>query len=130
MRGHRAVTIDDDDRCCRGGQELIEGASMVWNEEVQAALRAWLAPSTAHTEHPLDDARFYNFIAQVWRARQGIWDETVAKERMSAAARDLHPDWPADLVSKLVETRRQQGTLILNFLASLREQGGLDTLAT
>lgn len=101
---------------------------MGWNEETQEGLRAWLAPSTAHTEHPLDSARFYRFIAQVWRVRQGIWDETLAKERMSAVARDLHPDWPESLVTEIVETRRRQGTLILDFLTSLRDQGELNTL--
>ena len=96
---------------------------MSWDEETQEALRAWLGPATAHTEHHLDNARFYKFITQVWRVCQGLWDEALARDRIAAAARELHPDWPEDLVTEIVETRRQQGTLILDFLSSLREQG-------
>jgi hypothetical protein len=101
---------------------------MEWNEQTQGALRVWISSLTAHKEHPLDDARFYQFIAQVWRVRQGLWDEALARERMKVAAQELHPDWPEDLVNKIVETRRQQGTLILDFLSSLREHGKLLSL--
>ena len=103
---------------------------MKWNEDVQAALRAWLAPSTAHKEHPVDDARFYRFIAEVWRAHHGLWDEALVRDRIAAVATVLHPDWAEEIVAKIVESRRKHGTLILDFLTSLHERNKVHTLAS
>lgn len=103
---------------------------MSWNANTMNALERWLGPSTAYKEHPLDDARFYSFVAQVWCERQGLWDESLAREEMAKAAKRLHPEWSLDLISGFVEKRHEQGTLILDFLSSLREHGEVLSVVT
>jgi hypothetical protein len=103
---------------------------MSWNTSTMKALERWLRPSTAYKEHPIDDARFYGFIAQVWFECQGLWDEDLAREEMTSTAKRLHPEWPDDLISGFVEDRKEQGTLILDFLSSLRANGEVLSVGT
>jgi hypothetical protein len=103
---------------------------MSWNASTIKALERWLAPETSYKEHPIDDARFYSFIAQLWSERPGLWDEGLAREEMTSTAKRLHPEWPDDLISEFVEDRKEQGTLILDFLSSLRDQGEVLSIDT
>lgn len=97
---------------------------MAWSNETNKALRQWLAPETAHTNHPNDEARFYYFIVCVWADEQGLWDEALAREYMKQVAVELHPEWFAPdtndedhMANKIIDDRLQKGTLILDFLS-------------
>jgi len=101
---------------------------MNWSEEIEKALQTWLAPDTAHTSHPLDDTRFYDFILQVWIDVQGIWDESMARQKIKQKAAQLHPDWSLQMIDEFIDKRRSEGTLILDFLSNVKEKGMLTKL--
>lgn len=101
---------------------------MNWSEEIEKALQTWLAPDTTHTSHPLDDARFYDFILQVWIDVQGIWDESMARQKIKQKAAQLHPDWSLQMIDEFIDKRRSEGTLILDFLSNAKEKGMLTKL--
>ena len=88
-----------------------------------AALRKWLGPETSYKWHPLDNGRFYEFIHAVWLEHQRLWDESLAREIMEREARTLHPEWGPELIGEMIEKRRSEGSLILDYLSHLREQG-------
>ena len=96
---------------------------MTWSPKTEEALRAWLAPDTAHDRNPHDDSRFYEFIFYVWIDEQGIWDEALARQKMKQKAQQLHPEWPSDMIDSFIEERRSEGTLILDFLSNAKEKG-------
>ncbi len=95
---------------------------MDWSKSTLEAMRHWLGPGTWHKTHPIDDARFFVFVASVWNDEHKIWDETVARERIRHEALRLHPG-SDDLAAKVAERRVSQGAIILDFLAHLREDG-------
>lgn len=101
---------------------------MAWSQKTQEALKAWLAPDTAHESSPHDNSRFYEFIFYVWMDEQGIWDEALARQEMKQKAQQLHPEWPSDMIGSFIEERRSEGTLILDFLSSAKEKELLSRL--
>lgn len=102
---------------------------MSWSNETQQKLRDWLGAETSYKFHPIDDERFYEFIASVWREKRGIWDESQALEAMLREAKRLHSEWGEDLIQTFVEERLSQGTLILDFLTSIEESSNISALA-
>jgi len=95
---------------------------MAWSEQSMEALRRWAAPGTWHTHHPYEDARFFAFVASVWHDIHGLWDESVAREVMTNEAKKLHSG-SDDLITEVVERRKAEGTLILDFLSHVRDEG-------
>jgi len=93
------------------------------------ALNDWLSPETWYKEHPIDDGRFFVFVASVWSDVHRIWDEAAAREIIASHARDLHPGFD-ELSTKVAEKRVSQGTLILDFLSNLSEAQKLALLTT
>jgi hypothetical protein len=95
---------------------------MAWSKRTNEALKAWLSPITAHTNHPIDDARFYDFIAFVWIDEKRIWDEGLALDNLKRIAQELHPSWPLETIEELVHDRLSEGSKILAFLSNAREK--------
>jgi len=99
-------------------------AIMAWNEKTMAVLRAWLGPSTSYKHHPIDNGRFYTFIDAIWKEQRKLWDEVQAREIIEREVRALHPDdYPSDLIAKMIEQRVSEGTMILDYLCHLKEEG-------
>jgi len=98
---------------------------MTWSKETAAALDEWLGLPTSYEHHPIDDANFYLFVGHVWKDCRGLWDESMAKEILTKRAKELHSDWPPDLITKIVESRRSEGSLILDFLCALKNRNKL-----
>lgn len=96
---------------------------MPWNENTMAALRSWLSPETSHKWHPIDDGRFYEFIHAVWQEKQTLWDESEARETIERVYRELHPNDGDELVTRVAQKRREEGSLILDYLSHLMEVG-------
>lgn len=103
---------------------------MAWSEKTQEALKAWLAPSTAHEGNSDDDSRFYEFIFDVWIDESRIWDERLASQRMKKEAKLQHDDWQSSMIDSFIEKRRSQGSLILDFLNSVKKKGLMPKLAS
>jgi hypothetical protein len=101
---------------------------MTWSQKTEEALQAWLAPDTAHERNPHDDARFYDFILNVWIDEQGIWDEALARQKLKQKAQQLHPQWQSNMIDSFIDERRSEGTLILDFLSNAKEKGLLPKL--
>jgi hypothetical protein len=95
---------------------------MGWSDDTKKALDQWLNRDTCHTWHWCDEARFYDFIASVWKEVGGLWDEAYARETMQLEARRLHPDWAIETINRLIEEAREKGTNILDFLSHARKQ--------
>lgn len=101
---------------------------MPWSNETDKALRIWLDPETAHTNHPSDNDHFHHFIARVWADEQGLWDEALAREKMKHAVQELHPEWfgpdaTDEYMDKFIEDRLRKGTDILDFLSFAKSSG-------
>lgn len=90
---------------------------MAWSENTMVKLRNWVGLSTYYKHHPLDDDRFYSFIAAIWNEKQCLWDEQSASDIMENEAKKLHPEDNDALIEKVVSERRSEGTLILEFLS-------------
>ena len=88
-----------------------------------AALHKWLGMSTWYKWHPIDNGRFYEFIHAVWEELHGLWDEQWAREIMEREARELYPEYTDVLITESVQRRREEGSLILDYLSHLREEG-------
>jgi hypothetical protein len=101
---------------------------MVWSNKTDEALREWLSPETAHTNHPNDDARFYDFITNVWMDESKIWDESLSRDIMKRIAQELHPSWPIETIENFINERISEGTTILDFLSNAKEKGLLSQL--
>ena len=101
---------------------------MKWSPETMKALKGWLAPSTAYKRHPLDNSRFYLFIGYVWKDCQTLWEEDKAREIMKQEALKLHPEWDKKFIAEFVDKRRSEGTLILDFMCALKDEGKLNEL--
>lgn len=101
---------------------------MKWSAQTMEALKRWLAPSTSYKWHPIDNSRFYLFIGCVWKDCQSLWDEGKSAEIMRQEALRLHPEWDKKSISEFVDKRRSEGTLILDFLCTLREENKLNSL--
>lgn len=95
---------------------------MNWSEETMAALRAWLGGAHWFGHHPADDDRFYGFIAAVWDEVGGLWNEKEAKEIIAAEARAINPN-QEPLIPDTVKRAHDEGTLILEFLAVMKQNG-------
>jgi hypothetical protein len=102
---------------------------MRWSEETMTSLRQWVCPDTAHTNHPADEARFFVFIGGVWKDQKGIWDESLARDIIKRELKSQHPDWSLELIEQIAEDGRSKGTLILDFLSTLRDKNKLSILA-
>jgi hypothetical protein len=89
---------------------------------MRATLIKMLTPDTAHTKHPIDDARFYDFIAQVWIDEEKIWDEALARDNMKRIAQELHPSWDTDMIEEFINNRISVGSTILDFLSNAKEK--------
>ncbi|MEQ8791758.1 MAG: hypothetical protein RIC55_36180 [Pirellulaceae bacterium] len=102
---------------------------MPWSPQTTTALRNWIGKPTWHTSHPLDEQRFYRFIAAVWRDEHGIWNEALARETMVREAMSLDPEIGREFAEEEVDLWRSKGTLILDFFSNMRELGMLGSLA-
>ena len=72
---------------------------MTWSPKTEGALKTWLTPETAHGHSPDDDARFYDFILNVWIDIQKIWDEGSARDIMKKRAQQLHHEWSPEMIA-------------------------------
>jgi len=86
------------------------------------SLRTWLSSAKWHEHHPVDDPKFYDFIAAVWDETQRLWDEIAAKDLIASEAEECHPELK-HLVPQAVTRAHEEGTLILDFLCRMKEQG-------
>ncbi len=93
-----------------------------WSNSTMKALHEWLAPRTWGTMHDCDMARFHVFVASVWDDIHAEWDEDEAREFMRKSAEELHPGEDR-LISEVIDKRRAEGTTILRFLSSVRDEG-------
>jgi hypothetical protein len=91
-------------------------------------LDRWIGWDTAYEHHPIDDANFYLFIGHVWKDCRDLWDESMAREILTRRAKEVHPDWDPNLITKIVETRKAEGTLILDFLCALKNSNKIREL--
>jgi len=95
---------------------------MSWSAETMKALEKWLAPETSYKKHPIDDINFYIFIGYVWKDIHNFWDESMARDTIKRKIKELHPEWPPDLIEKVTEERKSDGTIILDFLCALKDE--------
>jgi hypothetical protein len=100
----------------------------MWDDDVIAALRTWLGPTTWDEVHPADMGRFYDFILAYWRRNRDFWDETLARETMLREWRALWPNDDVEFFSAVLNERRQRGSAILSFLERHQHQqvGSID----
>ena len=103
---------------------------MNWSEETKEALHGWLGRGAAYKKHPIDNERFYIFLAHVWQDCGTLWDEATAREIMKHKARELHPEaeWSDSFIDSFVRERVSEGTNILEFLVTLKAKGALNEL--
>jgi len=101
---------------------------MSLSQQTMEMLDRWIGLDTAYKSHPIDDANFYLFIGYVWRDSCGLWDEQMTREILKRRATELHPDWPSNLITKIVERRKSEGTLILDFLCTLKNENKIKEL--
>ena len=101
---------------------------MSWSKETMKSLHTWLVKDTWYKWHPIDNVRFYLFIGHVWKDCHGLWDEATAREIMISKAKKLHPDLSPDCLDEIMEKRKSEGTLILDFLCELKDQNKLNEL--
>lgn len=95
----------------------------MFNDETRAALHAWLAPSTWHTLHALDERRFFGFVHAVWREKRGLWDELAVRDVLLQESRSLDPEFNEDNRERVIDARQREAVTILQFLAYLDENG-------
>jgi len=101
---------------------------MSWSQQTLEMLDRWIGLDTSYKSHPIDDANFYLFVGHVWRDCRGLWDEQMAREILTRKVKELHPEWPSDLITKIVERRKSEGTLILDFLCVLKNENKIKEL--
>ena len=101
---------------------------MNWSEETMDALDHWLSPDTCWPPHPNDDKNFFVFIGHVWKDTHTLWDESYIREIIRQRIKKLHSTWTQELIEKLVERARSDGTIILDFLCGLNSTNNLNKL--
>ena len=102
---------------------------MSWSSDTMVALKRWLGPGTVFTESPHDEARFYSFVAHVWNDCRSIWNEREAVEIIRSEVKSLHPELDPTSLDEFTEKRKSQGTFILDFLCSVRDDNDWNLLA-
>ena len=87
---------------------------MTISRQARIALRAWLGPSTWHKEHPLDKARFYQFVRVFCMRRRAI-DETAFRQLIIREASRIHGE-VHHAQQAAVSRRVREAVIIFEFL--------------
>lgn len=95
----------------------------MWNKTTLDALDTWLGRDTWYTGHALDDGRFMDFILAVWDEHGRLWDESFAREIMERKVRALHQGFDEETLTKTINDKKQDGTVILEFLSHVTKAG-------
>ncbi len=101
---------------------------MSWSSDTMVALKCWLGPGTVFSRSPHDEARFYSFVAHVWNDCRSLWNETEAVEIIRSEVESLHPKIDVTTLEQFAEKRMSQGTFILDFLCSVRDDNNWNLL--
>ena len=94
---------------------------MAWGQQTMEALRRWLNPSTWYTGNPIDEERFFLFIATAWNEQHTIWDEAAAREILPNEVRKPHPELGENPMPDVPGRCKSDGTLILDFLSRVQD---------
>lgn len=93
------------------------------NADTKDALETWLKPSTWHTNHPLDEGRFYDFVFAAWTEKQGLWDEAYTREVITKTCLQWQPNHNKEDRARVIDNAMSKGTTILDFLCQMKDIG-------
>ena len=95
----------------------------MFNDNTLSTLHGWLGPSTWHTLHGLDQDRFFRFVNAAWLQYGALWDEYAVRNFLLEEAKRLHPDLQEAHLERVIDDRRRDAAVILQYLSFCEENG-------